>query len=700
LPATIPLPHEGFWLIGVLLLALVAAYVAFAVRAHGKAVRIKGYEFRLPSLPGAAMQLGVAAADWLSVAGVLYVLLPSEAVGSYPSFLAIFLLSQLVGLVSQVPGGLGVFEGSLLLLLHGGTTGGIVAALLAYRLIYYFFPLCIATVTLGGYEGLRQRKRLDAFGRMFSRWAAPVAPHVFALASVVAGALLLVSGATPAVEERLRWLSWLLPLPLLEASHLLGSLVGVGLLFLARGLSRRLNGAWALAVALLAAGAAVSLLKGLDYEEAAILTLMLLALLPCRSFFYRRSSLLDQRFTPQWILTVVLVLAGIGWVVLVAYRHVEYSHDLWWNFALDADVSRSLRATTAAAALAAVLGLFRLLRSAPALPNTPATADLDRAEAIVLGWPDTSANLALLGDKCFLFNEAGTAFLMYATRGHTWVCLGGPVGPKAERAELAWRFRELSDLYGGWPLFYEVPSEDLPLYLDMGSTLLKLGEDARVPLGDFSLSGVNRKALRGSVNRVQRLGCRLEIVPKEGVPAILQELHQVSDDWLATKRTREKGFSLGFFQEGYLQRYPCAVVRLEGRIVAFANLWLGAGKEELSVDLMRHSSLAPHGIMDFLFAELMLWGREQGYRWFNLGMAPLSGLEDRTLAPFWNRAGAFVFRHGEDFYNFQGVREYKAKFDPVWEPRYLAAPGGITLPMALLDLAALISGGVKGIVSK
>jgi phosphatidylglycerol lysyltransferase len=81
-------------------------------------------------------------------------------------------------------------------------------------------------------------------------------------------------------------------------------------------------------------------------------------------------------------------------------------------------------------------------------------------------------------------------------------------------------------------------------------------------------------------------------------------------------------------------------------------------------------------------------------------MAPLSGLEDRPPAPLWNRVGVFIFRHGEHFYNFQGLRQYKEKFDPTWEPRYLACPGGLALPRILADLASLISGGLKGAISK
>jgi phosphatidylglycerol lysyltransferase len=115
---------------------------------------------------------------------------------------------------------------------------------------------------------------------------------------------------------------------------------------------------------------------------------------------------------------------------------------------------------------------------------------------------------------------------------------------------------------------------------------------------------------------------------------------------------------------------------------------------------MRYRNDAPPGIMKFLFLELMLWGKERGFRWFNLGMAPLSGLEDRRLAPFWHRLGTFVFRHGEHFCNFQGLRQYKEKFDPYWEPRYLAYPGRLSLPAVLTDVASLVAGGFKGIFMK
>jgi len=104
--------------------------------------------------------------------------------------------------------------------------------------------------------------------------------------------------------------------------------------------------------------------------------------------------------------------------------------------------------------------------------------------------------------------------------------------------------------------------------------------------------------------------------------------------------------------------------------------------------------------MDYMFVRLMLWGKAEKYRDFNLGMAPLSGFESHRLAPLWSRLGGLAFRHGEHFYNFQGLRHFKDKFDPVWEPRYLVSPGGLALPRILTHLAALIGRGLKGVVTK
>ncbi len=427
---------------------------------------------------------------------------------------------------------------------------------------------------------------------------------------------------------------------------------------------------------------------------------MLLVLLPCRRQFYRRSSLISEPFTAGWTLAVASAVLFSFWLGFFVHRHVEYSSELWWQFTLRGDAPRFLRAATGVMVAGAVLALYRLLRTARPVAPGQGPADLDAVREVVSRATSAGAHLALVGDKSFLFSPGRDAFIMYATQGRSRIAMGDPVGPPGACVELIRRFRDDCRRQELWPVFYEVTPDDLPQYLDAGFTLSKMGEEGRVPLGDFSLEGSSRKGMRRVTSHLERQGGVFEIVPAESLPPILPRLRTISDKWLAAKSAREKRFSLGFFNEPYLRQTPAAIIRQNNEIRAFATLWLSGGKEELSIDLMRYEPDTLDDTMEYLFIRLMLWGQEQGYRWFNLGMAPLAGMEDGDHAPLWHRMGSFLYRHGEHFYNFQGLRAFKDRFDPVWRPMYLASPGGFGLPVILANIATLISGGPKGIVSR
>lgn len=535
---------------------------------------------------------------------------------------------------------------------------------------------------------------------MGTRSLVALAPQILAAMIFVAGALLLFSGSTPAAPGRLEALSRVLALPVIEASHFMASLAGAALLLLAHALQRRLDAAWHVALLLLAAAAVFSLAKGWDYEEAVVLGLVGVVLLSSRSQFHRRSALLGEPFSTAWMTAIAIVLGASAWLVQFANSHALQAGLSWWAFALHAEASRSLRATVGAASLAALLGLYRLLRPVRPVTPVPSTGDLERARVMVERSPHTYANLALRGDKALLFSSAQDAFIMYRRSGRSWVAMGDPVGSAEGARELMWRFHDLCDRFDGWCVFFEVQGERRAEYAELGLGLTPLGEQARVDLARFDLALPAHSDLRQARARLLRRRCRFEIVPREAVPGLLPELARVSDAWLAAKATREKGFSNASFDVRYLEQFPVAVVCSDEGIIAFANLWCGAGRQELSVDLMRHVPTAPNGAMDFLFCELMLWGRAQGFRWFDFGMAPLSGLDTQSQAPLWGRIGTLLYRHGEHFYNFEGLRRYKAKFDPVWTTLYLASPGGVALPAILVDVTALMAGSLAGIVSK
>ncbi len=218
-------------------------------------------------------------------------------------------------------------------------------------------------------------------------------------------------------------------------------------------------------------------------------------------------------------------------------------------------------------------------------------------------------------------------------------------------------------------------------------------------LSSFSLEGPARKKLRAAHARAQRDGLEMEIVSPPHDPALIAELKGISDDWLEAKKTREKRFSVGRFDPAWLQRWPLVLVRQNGRILAFANLLQTEIVGQSTIDLMRHVNDAPPGVMDFLFTELMLRLKAHGATSFSMGMAPLSGLEARKGTRLWNRFGAAIFQHGGHFYNFAGLRAFKAKFDPVWEPRYLAVASSAPPMIPLADAAFLIAGGSRGVVA-
>lgn len=489
---------------------------------------------RLPGARLAALQLLITALDVAAAATVLYLLLPEAP--PFGAFVLVYLLALAAGVLSHVPGGVGVFE-AILLAAFANQLGAapLAAALLLYRLIYVVLPLLVACVLL-----LASEARRLLFARQAINAAAGLAAPVLAILVFLSGVVLLFSGATPEIDTRLEHMGFLVPHRLIDASHFGASLIGVLCLLLAQGLRRRLSAAWLLTTVLLLVGALLSLLKGFDWEEASVLifTVALLALF--RRSFYRPSRLLELPFSPVYLVASVCVVGASVWLLLFAYQDVPYSHELWWQFTLDADAPRGLRAAMGSAVLLVVVALTWLLRTARPVIHLPNDEELQQAKRILMASDQPDGGLALTGDKALLFHPNHKAFLMYARRGRSLVALYDPIGPAQERAEMIWQFRDLCDLHHARPVFYQVRAENLPFYMDIGLTALKLGEEARVDLRRFDLEakGKEMKDLRYTWNRGGRDGLTLEIHEPGDAP--LEALKEISDAWLGGKNVREK----------------------------------------------------------------------------------------------------------------------------------------------------------------
>ena len=501
---------------GWLLMAGSLGYVA-ASFVRREPLRVRRFSLPVPSPRLATAQLGISVIDWTLAGAVLFVLLPHASGVSFLGLLGAFLAAQLVGLASHVPGGVGVFEGLMVLMLKPFIAPeALVPALVVYRAVYYLLPLAIALGVLVLDEAIQRRTQL-----------ARIADSMKELAT------------------------------------------------------------------------------------------------------------------------------------------------RWWN----SEIARPVT-------------------------EPPDEGDLRAATLVIEAQPSTVPNLVFLRDKTLLFDRDRSAFVMYGIQGYSWVALGDPVGAPDAFDDLIRGFLERCREFGGTPVFYEVGKEHLYRYVDAGLTAVKIGEHAHVDLRRFTLEGGPARRHRQAMRRLAAEGATFRVIAGDEVLRRMDQLRDVSDDWLREKATAEKGFSLGFFDSGYLARFPIGVIEQHDRVVAFANLWPGAHQQELSIDLMRYHADAPRDVMEGLLVHLMAWARGEGYERFMLGMVPLSGVERSPVEPLWNRLGAFVYRHGEAFYNFQGLRAYKEKFDPVWEPRYLAYPGGLRLPRILADVAALVAGGYRRILSR
>lgn len=677
-------------------LALLAGL--FLAARRGRPLRLFGLQLRLPDSRTASRQFLVSAADLAASASVLYVLIPSLHM-SWPVFFAIYAAAVGLGILSHIPGGLGVFEAIMLAGL--GQRAGvddIVGGLVAYRLIYHVLPLIVAVAILTTTELSRIGE--TPLGATLRQAGLRLAPPLMAASALILGAILVFSGVTPTPDETLDALGRWLPLPIVEASHFLASCIGLVLFVTARGLARRLDGAWLVAMVGSVAALVFSLLKSVAVIQAGLLGLFVVALLANRRVFNRPASLMRQALGPQWLAGMAVLLIAATGILLFVYQDTAYSHVLWWQFEMSNEVPRSLRALLGTAILAAMAAIYSLL--APSIQRPPPLhpEELARALSIIDTQDDADANLVRMGDKNILVSASGEAFLMYGQQGRSWIALLDPIGREEDFPELVWQFIELATASGGRPVFYQISTRLLPHIADAGLRACKLGERAVADLTGFSLSGRRAASLRSAQNRGQRDGFEIAIIPSEEVAAVVAELRAVSDAWLEQHRVREKRFSLGMFSEDYVCAQPVAVLRREGRILAFATLMTTATKVEATVDLMRFAPDAPPGAMDMLFIGILEAMKAAGFQRFNLGMAPLSGLGRHELAPVWDQIGGAVFDHGEKYYNFKGVRAFKSKFHPRWEPRYLAAPNGGGVAVALMDVTLLIGGGLKGVIGR
>ncbi|MGH8549317.1 MAG: bifunctional lysylphosphatidylglycerol flippase/synthetase MprF [Methylococcales bacterium] len=684
----IPIPIGLLQAVGILLLLAISGYVVISAYKP-LTLKTANWSLSLPSAQTTLLQVLLATTNLTLVATLIYALLPEETTTSYTAFLGVFALAVIAGSASNVPGGIGVFESVVLVGLPEIPPAALLGSILLFRCIYYLSPLGIAAALLIYHETSRQSKRIEELHESVLDVLDEIGPHVMAMIIMLAGVILLFSGSIPVGFDRSLSPVWV-PLFLVEGSHLTGAAAGIGLLLLARGISRRLTSSFDLAVSLLILGMATSLLKGFGYREAIVLGLILTLLWLTRPEFHRKASLFDEGLPAEWVSLLSIILAVTIWLGLFSFKEIPYSPSLWWSFSYDNDYSRFLRSLLVVFGISGAATYINLLRPDP-VPGLPETLILQKIRGILASESSLVANLVLLGDKRILFNHSETAFIMYQIQSKSWVVIGDPVGPKEEHRDLIWSFRGMCDRYGAWPVFYMVDKSELPYFNELELSIEKMGDEAVLPLESFSLEGALRTELLDVHTRVKKLGAHLEIVAGGDLDRIMPELKAISDNWLKANKIDEMGFSRGFFDKYYIRNFPCALIKINNRIIAFAIIWTTPNREEMGLDLMRYHEDAPKPVMDFLMIETMLWGKTMQVRWFNFGIAPLPGLKNHPLAPLWHRIGLLMYRPSGAIDTIDEIRREEEKYNPIWRPKYIIGPSGIRTPRIIRDISRLIS---------
>ncbi|MFZ1727506.1 MAG: bifunctional lysylphosphatidylglycerol flippase/synthetase MprF [Albidovulum sp.] len=673
----------------------------------GKTLSIRSWDIAAPS-PGILLgQLAFTLFDTVFAALTLYVLLPAGA-PDFITVLAVFAAAAMVGVVSHVPGGVGVFETVVIASMPAGTSlDQVAAALLLYRIIYYLVPFALALAFVAINEarlagGLVARLLGDVPVQMrpLVRTITSVAPSITGTATFGLGIYLLLMALLPAVRPEDIDPNDFLAAILLEGGALMSAALGIILVLLSQGLLRRISGAFWLTEVSLLAGAIASVLNGLDFESAALLFLSAAILWPFRAEFSRSAKLTHDVLSPEWFVLVAAIALAAGGFFFFIHESTPYSTDLWTQFAGGANTPRALRAALLATAILCLFTIYLALQPARAHSHRPDKTSLDKANAIILAQENPTGFLALSGDKSLFFSDAEDAFIMYAIQGRSWVAYSDPVGRPGAFKDLLWAFKDAAYAANSRPVLYEITEQLLPLCVEMGMTLHKIGEEADVDVQNFSLAGAKFKKMRAAYNKSQKSGLEFEVLDAPHSDALMQEIQLVSDAWLGARKGAEKGFSVGRFDAEYLQNFPIALVRRDQRVIAFANVMRPSDGKRITIDLMRYLPDEASGMMEYLFIALIEHYRVLGAQSFSLGMAPLSGIQARQGARLWSRFGALLFRHGGAFYNFEGLRAFKQKFQPDWHPRFVAVPGGASLLIALKDVAVLIAGGARGLISK
>ena len=534
---------------------------------------------------------------------------------------------------------------------------------------------------------MKPTKEAQVEFRRTQRWV-----HLVAWFVATAGLIDILEALSPKEPGVIEWMEQFLPLDVSDSSRLGMYLTGFCLLAIARGVWRRKRAAWWIAIVLLSLTTILQLARGFAFHHA-IVEAAILGLLIWRRRDYIAES---DRSSIRWALVIgipmfsaVLFYAVFGLLRLrgqVTGRNdvggaVQTALELVFLQSTDSQIAVTPRAAnffiqvSAAGMLAGLVMVVLLLR--PVFERSATSGEtLARVRKIIDAHGcDPLDEFALLADKRFFFTPSSGSFFAYTLWRNFAVCLVGPVGPSEEWLSATQDFVRFCAAQDWQPIFYFARSELRPIFSQCGLKSFKVGEDARLSVTDFNLKGGKFQNLRTACNKARKEGKELRWYHPGDGPfdyGLEAQLKILSDEWLRAKQGTEMAFDLGSFNLQQIRREGVATIfDTDSKLEAFAT-WLsykqGSGR---SLDLMRSHESAK-GVMDFLIVESIDHFRELGVEEVSLGNAPLANVEpNRRLYGREEKAARFLFEKFNRYYGYKSLFEFKKKYQPVWQGRFL-----------------------------
>jgi len=586
--------------------------------------------------------------------------------------MVLYIASTVIGICSLIPGGLGSFDMMMIIgLSHLGISKEMALAwLLLYRVAYYFVPFIIGLILFVHSRGHEINEEYDGAPK---KLVIQLLHKLNVFLLYFSGITLCLLAAMPNIFSTFKWFDRISPWSTHFVAQSPKLVLAFVLLMLGRSFANRVNRAFEPAVLLLVASFIYLLIHQHPLQSVIFVFFLIILAFLTRSQLYREQLVLSQEnllMDGTIYAIVTLTYLGIG-----IYNLPNHHHRVINNFLLFPSERLWLAGMIAVILVSIVILIFyRYLEGEKKQVGSVFDKETEEKVYHVLEnyGGNTESHLVFLKDKRVYFLEIDdepVAFLQFSQYKDKAIVMSEPSGDKQYFPELVKNFVYETDTLGYSAVFYEV-TEDIAMYLhEFGYDFFKMGEEAHVDLTSFTLQGKKQRGLRATMNKIEKTGIQFEMMHVPYAKEDLDNLREVSDEWLDGRK--EKGFSLGFYSEEYLMRAPIAVARNEeGEIIAFASIMPTYTEKVISIDLMRYKSEAPSGIMDYLFIKLFEYYRDEGYTYFNLGMAPLANVGNHRHSFITERFANILYIFGSKIYSFQGLKDYKSKYATSWKSRY------------------------------